>query len=234
MLRAFHASGDPLPLNDGSDCFAAQLPRILLRMLRALLPLVASAPPRPSTHTGQPQHPSYSHMTPPLVATNVTTLENFGVGVNGSAAMGTGVASAAEAGFSESLYALSASTVSLLGTLAGQGAAVDISGNDVDNDNNINDGHVSARSSGKTSFGRREGDTGGARWVKEIAVGVAGPDGVGGWSGSGGGRGVDMLEACWAVARDVDGVRGNVWSVYCDGRLVLRAVVCVWSFSAVG
>lgn len=225
MLRAFHASGDPLPLNDGSDCFAAQLPRILLRMLRALLPLVASSPPRPSTHPGQPQHPTYSHMTPPLVATNVTTLGNFHGDVSGSAAMGSGVASAAEAEFSESLYALSASTVSLLGTLVGQGAAVDISGSDIDRDNS-NSRHVSARSPEKTRYGRG-GDTGGARWVKEVAVGVAGPDGVGGWGGSGGGRGVDMLEACWVVARDVDGVRGKVWCVSYDGGLVLHAVVCV-------
>lgn len=53
---------------------------------------------------------------------------------------------------------------------------------------------------------------GGSRWIKEIAVGVAGADGgrAGyGWGGGGGGRGLDMLEACWAVARDVDGVQGT-------------------------
>lgn len=198
IIAAFQASGDPLPLKDCWDCFAAQLPRILLRMLRACLPLVASNPPRPSTH-------HFNNQAPPTLQP-VMYVENLALTGGANSGNGTGV----DVGraFSEALYALSASTVDLLGTLAGHGAAIDTVGR--------GQAHVfppqAVEGAGRKGVG---GDTGGARWVKEIAVGVAGPEGgVGGygWGGRGkGGRGMglDMLEACWAVARDVDGIQGE-------------------------
>lgn len=128
-----------------------------------------------------------------------------------------------EAAFSESLYALSASTVGLLGTLASHGALMDSSGKGIDQNMWSSSSRTSASPSpyagggsagrgGMRRSGAGAGDTGGARWVKEIAVGVAGSGGGwgGGGGGGGGGRDMDVLEACWAVARDVDGVHGEL------------------------
>ncbi|CAN0445759.1 unnamed protein product, partial [Laminaria digitata] len=118
LIAAFQGLGDPLPLEDGSDCFAAQLPRVLVRILRALLPLVAAHPPQ----------------SQPPRATMETQLGVRGGGGDGdaaataaaAAAVAAAAAAAAEAALGEALYGLAASTVEILATLAAHGAAAEL------------------------------------------------------------------------------------------------------------
>lgn len=196
MVDAFQSLGDPLPLEDGSDCFAAQLPRVLIRILRALLPLVAAHPP------SRQQTPRYAMQTP------------TGSGVERVAAATAVTAVRAEERLGESLYDLSASTLELLATLGAHGSAAEVRAVGLDG--------VDRRDGTSPQAGRRSrGNAGGSRWVKEITVGVGGADGGGGsgWGG-GGGRNVEILEACWAVSRDVDGVRGECHRGMGDGDIL--------------
>lgn len=101
-------------------------------------------------------------------------------------------AGSAAAVLGSALYGLAAATVELLATLAAHGAAAELRAVGFD-------GVGDAARDGAAAAGK----TGGHRWVKEIAVGVGGSD------GAGAGRGVEMLEACWTVARDIDGVQGG-------------------------
>lgn len=100
-----------------------------------------------------------------------------------------------EAVLGASLYGLAAATVELLGTLAAHGAAAELRAVGLAGDGD----DASDAAGGGAAEG---GGAGGHRWVKEIAIGVGGSDG-------GGGRGVEILEACWTVARDIDGVHGE-------------------------
>lgn len=182
LIDAFHSLGDPLPLEDGSDCFAAQLPRVVVRMLRALLPLVAAHPPRNQRRAGS------------------AGLRGNGEGV------GEGAVEGAELALGGSLYGLAAASVELLATLAAHGAAAEVRAVGLDGSAVGNGDAAEGDGSGGGVRGAGK-DSGGRRWVKEIAVGFGGADGGGGaW---GGGRGLEVLEACWVVARDVDGVQGE-------------------------
>ena len=93
-----------------------------------------------------------------------------------------------------SLYDLATAVVDLLGTLAAHGVAAEIQGVRLD------DGVAGGV------------DTGGNRWVREIAIEFGGAHGAGDWLGGGwsGGRGggANVLEACWGISRNVDGVQG--------------------------
>ncbi|CAM9868116.1 unnamed protein product, partial [Ectocarpus sp. 12 AP-2014] len=100
LLSAFQAEGNPLPINDGSSCFAAQLPRILVGILRHLLPLVAAHPPQRST-AAETLLPGVDPFSPPAPG-------------------------GCEAVLGASLYGLAAATVELLGTLAAYGAAAEL------------------------------------------------------------------------------------------------------------
>lgn len=183
LIHAFQGLGDPLPLEDGSDCFAAQLPRILVRMLRSLLPLVAAHPP--------------SKQMPPRMGMEALSNDRG----RGFAEAGGG--REGESALGGCFYGLAAAVMGLLGTLAAHGAASESRAVGLD-------GGVGV---GKGIEGE---DVGGSRWVKEIAVGVGGSDGSWGSGGAGGGRGLDVLEACWAVSRDIDGIRGEG----CNRRLL--------------
>ena len=200
LIAAFQGLGDPLPLEDGSDCFAAQLPRVLVRILRALLPLVSAHPPQNQ---------------PPLATMEIQVGVGGGdgdpaaVAAAAAAALAVAAAGAAEAALGESLYGLAASTMEMLATLAAHGAAAELKAVGLD-------GAAGYKEAG--GRGQEGGGAGGSRWVKEIAVGVGGSDvggGGGGWGsgggggGGGGGRSVEVLEACWMVSRDIDGVRGE-------------------------
>lgn len=130
-----------------------------------------------------------------------------------------------EATLGECLYSLASATAELLGTLAAHGAAAELravgllldgtGGGDGggDGDASLAVAAVNARGGREEGVRGTAGAVGGGRWVTEIAVGVGGSDGGrgGGWGAVGGarGRGVEILEACWAVSRDVDGVRGE-------------------------
>lgn len=213
LITAFQGLGDPLPLEDGSDCFAAQLPRVLVRILRALLPLVTAHPP--------PQRPNQSPLAPhgngSGGAGDATAL------AAATAAMAAAAAAEAESALGESFYGLAAAVVELLATLAAHGAAAELNAVGLDGlgGGNTGDGRVNTgggRGGGNSESGGRggEGGAGGSRWVKEIAVGVGGSDlggsgggGGGGWGSGGGGSGVAVLEACWTVSRDIDGVQGE-------------------------
>lgn len=101
------------------------------------------------------------------------------------------------------LYRLAAAVVELLATLAAHGAASELRA--VGLDGAGDDASATARGGGGGGGGV-DRDAGGNRWVKEIAIGFGGSNGGG---GGGGDRGVDILEACWSVARDIDGVQGE-------------------------
>ena len=98
------------------------------------------------------------------------------------------------------LYGLAAAAVELLATLAAHGAAAELRAVGLDGV-----GDIAASAAGGGRDGGVDGDAGGNRWVKEIAIGVGGSNG-----GGGGGKGVDVLEAFWSVARDIDGVQGEL------------------------
>lgn len=206
LLGAFHSTGNIFPLDDGSVCFAAQLTRVLFQLLQAVLPLISASPPN--------SRKSASGSRLPL------GLQHLASGAIDHSETEIGSKSIVEVWLSESLYALAASTFGLLGTLAGHGAISEGGGEDLYAAAGICSWTGKSRGDGRDRGGAKSdvsgiSDVKGERWVKEIASGLAGVGGgLGNGFGTGGGGGIDsrefeMLDACWAVVRNVDGVQGE-------------------------